>query len=66
MKIIKNGVIPNKDETKRFVCSECGCVFKANKGEYKKCLYWGQVLLSGFTCKCPTCGEYVRESEDAE
>ena len=58
MKIIKNGVIPNKDETKRFVCSECGCVFEANKGEYKKVLYCGQIL-EGYSCDCPNCGEYV-------
>ena len=56
MKIIKDGVIP--DETKRFVCSKCGCVFDASKGEYRENFYCGQIL-EGFSCKCPTCGEDV-------
>lgn len=56
MKIIKDGVIP--DETKRFVCSKCGCVFEADKNEYKENFYCGQIL-EGFSCKCPTCGEDV-------
>lgn len=44
MEIIKEGKI----DTKIFTCSDCGCVFSANKREYYE-------SASFFGCYCPQC-----------
>lgn len=52
MKIIKDGKIPST--VKRFKCTRCGCVFEADKGEYKSEIYFEGKI---FYCKCPCCKE---------
>ena len=55
MKIIKEGKIPTT--IKRFYCSNCGCVFECERGEYK---YYDDPLDGGYyIAKCPTCRERV-------
>lgn len=57
MKIIKQGLSKEELEVKlkavkRFRCATCGCVFEADKDEYKadndycRCVYF---------CECPNC-----------
>lgn len=61
MKIIKEGSMPNT--TKRFKCSICGCIFEANKGEYRASSWWEVNLsispLPAYKCACPTCRHIV-------
>ena len=54
MKIIKVGTIEN--ETKRFECKNCGCIFEADKGEYFMSSQM-QILqgMNVYQCQCPTC-----------
>jgi Zn finger protein HypA/HybF involved in hydrogenase expression len=63
MKIIKQGKTKEElkaifNETKRFECRTCGCVFEANKDEYE---YEDDYIYSAHYCKCPNCGQRVRE-----
>lgn len=51
MKIIKKGKIP--DTTKRFTCSNCGCIFVCNKNEYVR--HFDQREGDYCEAKCPTC-----------
>lgn len=53
MKIIQDGNLERITKPMRFKCNECGCVFEAEKGEYK-------YELSGknedmYKCECPYC-----------
>lgn len=52
MKIIVQGKKP--DLSKDFVCSYCGCVFVAEKGEYST-VQTGY-NETGYECNCPCCG----------
>lgn len=57
MNIIKQGkskeeLKPILNATKRFECSTCGCVFEADKGEYK---FEEDYIYSSYYCKCPNC-----------
>lgn len=58
MKVLKEGD-PNRAErfviqTRRFKCERCGCIFEADKGEYKFVSQYNEV---SYFCKCPCCGE---------
>lgn len=55
MKIIKKGKIPKT--TERFACSNCGCVFECEKGEYTYHSYQRDGYY--YEAKCPTCGTKV-------
>lgn len=56
MKIIKQGNYdPNR--TKRFECKNCGCIFEADKSEYKDYFQYNQ---TDYYCECPTCGISVQ------
>ena len=64
MKVITHGTKP--DETVlRFTCWRCGCVFDADKGEYKP---QGSRNEITFSCNCPECGaattDYYRKDGD--
>lgn len=56
MKILKEGNIEKINKTKYFLCRNCGCVWTANKDEYKTDTQYNQEY---YTCKCPfeNCGE---------
>lgn len=60
MKIIKKGDPGRLKAAKRFQCDECGCVFEADKGEYKCNMRYNEEY---FYCKCPCCGNvtYFKE-----
>lgn len=52
MKIIKEGNKELLKKTKRFNCDKCGCVFEADKGEYK---CYTQYNTDKYYCVCPCC-----------
>lgn len=57
MKIIKAGDLSTTLKPKRFICSNCGCVFTADCTEYE---YAGmQYNQPYYKCLCPTCCKYV-------
>lgn len=59
MKIIKEGFMPNN--TKRFECSVCGCIFEVDDKEYRNSS-WKEVMLDilpNYKCACPTCRHIV-------
>lgn len=58
IKIIKLGKKPSTIE--QFECPRCGCVFKADKGDYEL----AYSLLNGYYFKidCPCCGYIIRKS----
>ena len=55
MKIIKKGTKPKT--TKRFTCSNCGCIFECDEGEYEK--HFDQRDGGYSEAICPTCGVRV-------
>lgn len=65
MKVIKQG--KNKEElkaifneTKRFECMTCGCVFEADKGEYKHSSSCRNEDVY-YYCECPNCKKNAHE-----
>ena len=64
MFIIKDGdkelAEKKKKQTKQFECRICGCVFKADKGEY-----WGKDWYFDYRyySKCPCCGSEADETK---
>ena len=57
MKIIKQGLSKEELEAKlkavkRFQCTTCGCVFEADKDEYKADDDYCRVV---YFCECPNC-----------
>ena len=59
MTIVKNGKIPSTIIC--FECEYCGCLFEADKGEYK---YSSQMEvmhdgLGAYKCECPCCKNMV-------
>ena len=57
MKIIKAGDIRRIDNTRKFTCKRCGCVFEADRSEY----HTQSDFRNGhfYVCMCPTCGRDV-------
>lgn len=56
MKIIKEGDLNKLKEIKHFECKKCGCIFEAEKDEYK----WGnQYNETYYYCKYPCCHQTV-------
>ena len=64
MKIIKEGVIPEK-QIMRFECHYCGCIFECERGEAK--IYEGRCNETIYIHDCPTCGreayEYIKNNQ---
>lgn len=59
MKIIQHGKPKTDFNTiKRFKCDFCGCVFEADKGEYKVGTQYNSIYHQ---CKCPDCGKHANE-----
>ena len=61
MKIIKEGDLTRLATAKRFECPECGCVWEASAGEYRRELVSGAALC---VCLCPTCRKEVYVHEE--
>lgn len=62
MEILKPGKIP--DTRKDFQCSDCGCVFCAEKGEWKA--KTGEYQSVDYACTCPCCGKTVHGGKPVE
>ena len=61
MGIIKKGDIGQVIESKMFECKRCGCVFKAERGEYESKMDCRNDMY--YLCDCPTCGKTVYQCE---
>ena len=57
MKILKEGDPGRLENSRRFECPACGCVFVANEGEYRRDVDLRNETT--LTCECPTCGRKV-------
>ena len=58
MEIIKQGKTKEElkailNKTKCFECMTCGCIFKANEGEYEAS---HDYIYTTYYCNCPNCG----------
>lgn len=60
MKIIKPGDINLLKATKRFMCKKCGCIFEADKGEYRSDSQYNEIY---YISTCPTCGSPTYSGE---
>lgn len=58
MKIIQHGRPKELRILKRFKCSDCGCIFEADKDEYKVGSKYNETY---YFCPCPDCGKFVYE-----
>lgn len=58
MKIIRQGDPDRLHKVKRFMCRECGCIFEADKEEYKT---GNQYNESYVWCECPYCANTAHE-----
>lgn len=56
MKIITHGYLKEEEIILRFTCCRCGCVFDAEKGEYRSLQRKGE-----YRCTCPECGSEASE-----
>lgn len=56
MKIIKEGDLKKLKKIKRFECKECGCIFEAEKDEYKRGSQYNEEY---YYCACPYCNQRV-------
>ena len=56
MKILKEGSLNKINKIKRFECNKCGCLFEANKNEYKISSQYNQEYVY---CECPFCHKTV-------
>lgn len=56
MNILRKGDINKINRIKRFNCKNCGCLFEANKDEYR---VGSQYNEEYYYCKCPFCHEFV-------
>lgn len=56
MEIIKQGDTQKLKRIKRFICSNCGCIFDADKNEYSIGTQYNETY---YFCKCPFCSETV-------
>lgn len=60
MEILKKGELKNLKKTMKFICNECGCIFLADKGEYRYAtVQWEE----DYSCNCPTCNHTVFSTE---
>ena len=56
MKILKPGDLSLIKRTKRFECRNCGCIFQADKDEYKINHQYNEEYAY---CQCPFCHKTV-------
>lgn len=59
MKILVQGRKAKK--YRRFECEVCGCVFLADRNEYKfeGRYFINDTCLDNYSCSCPNCGDIV-------
>lgn len=60
MKIIQDGNLDKLKEIVRFTCKRCGCVFEAEKNEYKTSTQYNETY---YICKCPFCHNQCSRNE---
>jgi hypothetical protein len=60
VEIIRQGNPEKIKETKRFICSWCGCEWKADKGEYKICETY---MAKQYYMDCPCCKKQIVRTE---
>ena len=63
MKIIRKGDLNRLKEIRQFECSACGCVFEAERGEYKYD-YSQREDYGWYEIQCPTCTRWVTQKAD--
>ena len=56
MKIIKEGDLRKLKKIKYFECKKCGCIFEAEKDEYKCDSQYNEIY---YCCACPYCNQMV-------
>lgn len=56
MKIIQEGSEKQLNKIKRFECRNCGCIFEADKTEYKS---ENQYNETSYYCECPFCKRHT-------
>lgn len=61
MKIIKKGDLNRMKVIKTFDCNFCGCLFEADKTEYKVGSQYNETY---YYAVCPFCGRKVYKGED--
>ena len=82
MKILEHGThVEKEDGVEKFACSECGCIFKAEQGEYyvdygTNGYHFSSVTVSSCTipmtvtdtyaCSCPECHKIVTKEKKRE
>lgn len=60
MEILVHGNPEKLKEVRRFTCSACGCMFKADKTEYKSSQQYNETY---YYCQCPECGNTAYENK---
>lgn len=63
MTIIKEGDPYRCKALMRFECDICGCIFDANKDEYKTDTQYNDIF---YYCKCPCCGRQANPPKNKE
>ena len=56
MRIIKEGDLKKLKKIKCFECKKCGCIFEAEKDEYKQGSQYNEEY---YYCACPCCNQTV-------
>lgn len=52
IKIIKPGNDKKLKGTRTFICRNCGCIFEADKEDYRSDTYYNSLY---YKCTCPYC-----------
>ena len=63
MRVIRNGDIIKLKKIKTFNCNSCGCLFEADRTEYK---IGSQYNETYYYTKCPFCGRDVYRGEQED
>ena len=60
VKILRKGDPERFKQSIRCECKTCGCVFEADRGEYKH-QYSQREACGWYEIKCPCCGKWVTQ-----
>lgn len=58
MKILKVGDLRRLDKPIRFECKACGCIFEADRSEYRH-EFSQRENVGWYECECPTCHKWT-------